>query len=385
MKKLPLILAIVFMFGVVVGCVVWYKTATTPFAETAEPLFTKEDYPRVDASLAIHPLVDAIAAGNTVVLKPSAYSPATGALLGQMIGQLFPTESVAVVQGGREENGFLLDQKFDLIFFTGSQSVGKEVLRRAAEHLTPAVLELGGKSPVIVDKTANIPLTAKRLAFGKILNAGQTCIAPDYLLIHHSKQEQFIDEFKQAVKRLHGDDVRQSPHFVRMVNERAFDRVAAYLNDGRVVAGGTTVKAERYIEPTLLADVAPTAPVMQEEIFGPLFPLLTFNTTEEAIEFVTRREKPLALYYFGENGKNIAKVLKHTSSGGACINDTIMHIANENLPFGGVGHSGMSSYHGRESFRVFSHHRAVVTTPTWLDLPFRYMPYKFFGMVKKLL
>ncbi len=334
--------------------------------------------------LLLNPLVGAISAGCTAVLKPSPYVPAVSLTIERMIAETFGEEYIAVVQGNRDVNSALLEHRYDVIFFTGSPSLGRIVMSAAAKNLTPVVLELGGKSPCIVDKSADVKIAAQRIAWGKTLNAGQTCIAPDYLLIHHSKQQQFVEEFKLAIKRLHGEDVRQSPHFVRMVNEKAFDRVAAYLNDGRVVAGGNTVREERYIEPTLLADVSPSAPVMQEEIFGPVLPMITFNEREEVERFVTEREKPLAFYYFGKEEK-AWKMIRHTSSGGACINDTIMHIANERLPFGGVGNSGMGSYHGRLSFGAFSHRRAVVITPTWLDLPFRYMPYKMWGLVKKLL
>ena len=334
--------------------------------------------------LLLNPLVGSISAGCTALLKPSPYVPNVSKTIEQMIAETFDEKYVAVVQGNRDVNAALLEQRYDIIFFTGSPSLGKLVMSAAAKNLTPVVLELGGKSPCIVDKSADVEIAAQRIAWGKTLNAGQTCIAPDYLLIHHSKQERFIEEFKKAVKRLHGDDVRQSKHFVRLVNERAFDRVFSYLNDGKVVAGGHTVREERYIEPTLLADVKPSAPVMQEEIFGPVLPMITFDEREEVVRFITEREKPLAFYYFGKEEK-AWKMIRHTSSGGACINDTIMHIANENLPFGGVGNSGMGSYHGRLSFDVFSHRRAVVITPTWLDLPFRYMPYKTFKLVKRLL
>ena len=334
--------------------------------------------------LLLNPLVGAISSGCTALLKPSPYVPNVSKTIEQMIAETFDEQYVAVVQGNRDVNAALLEQRYDIIFFTGSPSLGKLVMSAAAKNLTPVVLELGGKSPCIVDKSADVEIAAQRIAWGKTLNAGQTCIAPDYLLIHHSKQERFVEEFKKAVVRLHGEDVRQSKHFVRLVNERAFDRVAAYLNDGKVVAGGHTVREERYIEPTLLADVKPTAPVMKEEIFGPVLPMITFDKREEVVRFITEREKPLAFYYFGKEEK-AWKMIRHTSSGGACINDTIMHIANENLPFGGVGNSGMGSYHGRLSFDVFSHRRAVVITPTWLDLPFRYMPYKTFKLVKRLL
>ena len=335
--------------------------------------------------LLLNPLVGAISSGCTAILKPSPYVPHVSKVLEEMIKESFSPEFIAVVQGNREVNTALLEQRFDIIFFTGSPDLGRKVMRAASEHLTPVVLELGGKSPCIVDKDANLTMAARRIAWGKSLNAGQTCIAPDYLLVHADIKEQLISALKKEFTRLHGANPKESKHFVRIVNERAFDRLVGYIQGADVVMGGEYDREERYIAPTLIDHVDANSPIMQEEIFGPIFPIVTFSTTEEAIRFVTGREKPLALYYFGESKKNIRQVLKHTSSGGACINDTIMHIANEKLPFGGVGQSGMSAYHGKESFKVFSHHRAVVTTPTWLDLPFRYMPYKFFKWVKKLL
>ena len=334
--------------------------------------------------LLLNPLVGAISAGCTAVLKPSPYVPTVSKVIEQMIEANFDEKYIAVAQGNRDVNTALLEQKFDIIFFTGSPTLGKTVMEAAAKNLTPVVLELGGKSPCIVDKDADLKIAARRIAWGKTLNAGQTCIAPDYLLIHKSLEQPFIEEFKSAVASLHGKDVKKSRHYVRLVNDRAFERVSGYLADGEVVAGGATDPAERYIEPTLLANVSPSAKVMQEEIFGPVLPMLTFERREEVIKFITEREKPLALYYFGEEKKGW-KMVRRTSSGGACINDTIMHIANENLPFGGVGNSGMGSYHGRLSFDVFSHRRAVVATPVWIDLPFRYMPYKLFSIVKKIL
>ena len=334
--------------------------------------------------LLLNPLVGAISAGCTAILKPSPYVPQVSEVIEQMIEATFDEKYIAVVQGNREVNSALLEHRFDIIFFTGSPSLGKRVMEAAAKHLTPVILELGGKSPCIVDKGANIPLTAQRLAWGKTLNAGQTCIAPDYLLIHSSLQEEFIREFSAALERLHGKDPQLSRHFVRIVNDKSFERVSSYLADGEVVLGGKTDSGERYIAPTLLRNVSPSSPVMQEEIFGPILPMLTFERREEVINFINEREKPLALYYFGDEEKGW-KILRRTQSGGACINDTIMHIANENIPFGGVGNSGMGSYHGRLSFDAFSHRRAVVCTPTWIDLPFRYMPYKFFSLVKKIL
>ena len=334
--------------------------------------------------LLLNPLVGAISSGCTALLKPSPYVPQVSKVIEHMIKATFEERYVAVVQGNREVNQQLLEQRFDIIFFTGSPSLGRKVMEAAAKNLTPVVLELGGKSPCIVDVGADIELTARRIAWGKTLNAGQTCIAPDYLLIHTSLQEQFVEAFRKALRSLHGKDIQKSKHFVRMVNSKAFDRVASYLDDGRVVVGGNTDREELYIEPTLLADVKSDSAVMQEEIFGPVLPMIPFDTTEQAVAFVTEREKPLALYYFGRE-EQAWRVLRHTSSGGACINDTIMHIANENLPFGGVGNSGMGTYHGRLSFDAFSHRRAVVITPKWIDLPFRYMPYNMFSLVKKLL
>lgn len=334
--------------------------------------------------LLLNPLVGAISAGCTAMLKPSPYTPTVARTIEAMIREIFDEEYVAVVQGNREVNCKLFELRWDVIFFTGSPDLGRQVMEAAARHLTPVVLELGGKSPCIVDRGADIDVAARRIAWGKTLNAGQTCIAPDYLLIHHSLQEPFVKAYKEALQRLHGDDARQSPYYVRLVNDRAFERVAGYISQGKVLVGGRTDAAERYIEPTLLAEVDPAAPVMQEEIFGPVLPMRTFERIDEAVEFVTGREKPLALYYFGPEAAG-REVLRRTSSGGACLNDTIMHIANDQLPFGGVGNSGMGHYHGRESFEAFSHRRAVVITPKRFDLPFRYPPYKGFRWVKKIL
>ncbi len=344
--------------------------------------------------LLLNPLVGAISAGCTAVLKPSPYVPTVSAVIEKMIADTFAPEYIAVVQGHREINQALLSHRFDLIFFTGSPSLGKKVMEAASKHLTPVVLELGGKSPCIVDREADIKTAAKRIAWGKTLNSGQTCIAPDYLLIHESVKEQFVKAFAEAVSSLHGTDIKRHKHYVRMVNDRAFERVKGYLAEGDILYGGRTDATERFIEPTLLdmhislsdndAETrANNKEVLTEEIFGPVFPILTFNNISEVTGYITRREKPLAFYYFGReaDGWNL---LRCASSGGACINDTIMHIANEHIPFGGVGNSGMGGYHGEESFRVFSHRRSVVATGTWIDLPFRYMPYKMFGLVKKI-
>lgn len=334
--------------------------------------------------LLLNPLVGAISAGCTALLKPSPYTPHVAKTIEGLISEIFDEQYVAVVQGDREVNTLLFGMRWDAIFFTGSPALGRIVMAAAAKNLTPVVLELGGKSPCIVDRGADIEVAARRIAWGKTLNAGQTCIAPDYLLIHRPLQEPFTEAFARALQRLHGDDAQQSPHYVRLVNDRAFERVAGYLAQGKVLIGGRTDAADRYIEPTLLAEVDPASPVMQEEIFGPVLPMLPFDDIAEAVALVNDREKPLALYYFGPE-KAGREVLLRTSSGGACLNDVIMQIANDRLPFGGVGNSGMGRYHGRDSFDVFSHRRGVVESPARFDLPFRYPPYKGFRWVKKIL
>lgn len=339
--------------------------------------------------LLLNPLVGAISAGCTVVLKPSPYVPNVSTVLEQMIKSVFNEKYVAVVQGNREVNKILFSSRFDMIFFTGSPALGRKVMAAAAENLTPVVLELGGKSPCIIDSTANIKLAARRVAWGKTLNAGQTCIAPDYILIHEDVKEAFIKEFAAQMEYLHGKDIKESGHFVRLVTDKAFERVTGYLKDGNIVYGGRTDSKERFIEPTLLDIVKPDAPVMTEEIFGPIFPMITIykkdgQFKDQVTAFIKQREKPLAFYYFGcaADGWDL---IRHTSSGGGCINDTIMHIANGNVPFGGVGNSGMGHYHGKLSFDAFIHERSIVKAPTWIDLPFRYMPYKFFALIKRMM
>ena len=334
--------------------------------------------------LLLNPLVGAIAAGCTAVLKPSPYVPNVSRVLAELVAECFDDNYVAVVEGNREVNAALLKERYDIVFFTGSPDLGRVVMRSAAENLTPVVLELGGKSPVIIDKTADVDTAAKRLAWGKTLNAGQTCIAPDYLLIHRDVKEYFIERFKEAVRELHGEDVARSEHYVRMVSDAAFRRVSGYLDDGVVRCGGRVLAEERFIEPTLLDCVALDSAVMREEIFGPVLPMIEIENVDEAIEFINRREKPLALYVFA-NESDAKRVVARTSSGGACINDVIMHIANEALPFGGVGNSGMGRYHGRDSLYAFSHRRSVLATSTKIDLPFRYMPYRWFEYIKRLL
>lgn len=339
--------------------------------------------------LLLSPLVGAIAAGCTAVLKPSPYVPSVSLVIEQMIADTFAPEYITVFQGNRDVNRKLFECRWDLIFFTGSPALAKDVMAAAAKHLTPLVLELGGKSPCIVDKDADISLAARRIVWGKTINSGQTCIAPDYILIHKDVKDAFVQEFANQVKSLHGDDIRKSAHYVRMVSDKAFDRVSGYLKDGDIIYGGRTDKAERFIEPTLLDNVALDSPVMQEEIFGPVFPLITLDDngpsfSRQVIDFVNSREKPLAFYYFGKPSEGW-KIIGRTSSGGGCINDTIMHIVNGNVPFGGVGNSGMGHYHHKESFEAFTHRRSIVSSATWIDLPFKYMPYSLFDFVKKLL
>ncbi len=334
--------------------------------------------------LLLNPLVGAIAAGCTAVLKPSPYVPNVAEALDKLINECFSEEYIAVIQGHRDINSALLKERYDIIFFTGSPDLGRVVMRAAAENLTPVILELGGKSPVVVDKSANIEVAAKRIAWGKSLNAGQTCIAPDYLLIHREVKEQFIEAFKRAIVELHGEDAQRSNHYVRMVSTKAFERVSGYIKEGTIRHGGRVDALDRYIEPTLLDNVSVDSAVMREEIFGPVLPIIEIESIDQAIEFINDREKPLALYVFADEA-SAKHIIAHTSSGGACINDVIMHIANEHMPFGGVGNSGMGRYHGRDSLYTFSHRRAVLNTPTWLDLPFRYMPYKWFKRIKRLL
>ncbi|MBR6655137.1 MAG: aldehyde dehydrogenase [Alistipes sp.] len=355
------------------------KVMSEPLGNTL--IIAPWNYP---VQLLINPLIGAISAGCTAILKPSPYTPNVARALEEMVADIFDEEYVAVVQGNREVNRFLLDQRFDLIFFTGSPVLGREVMTAAAKNLTPVVLELGGKSPCIVDRDADIKVVAKRIAWGKSLNAGQTCIAPDYLLVHAEVKESFVEELQKAFTALLGHSPREAKHFVRIVSDRAFDRLIGYLDNGTIRFGGEYNREERFIAPTLLESVSPDAPVMQEEIFGPIFPLLTFTDMEEVIKFVTEREKPLAFYYFGRKSRG-EEILRHVSSGGACINDVIMHIANENTPFGGVGNSGMGAYHGKESFDAFSHRKSVLSTTTCIDPPFRYMPYRLFSLIKKLM
>ena len=339
--------------------------------------------------LLLNPLVGAISSGCTAVLKPSPYVPHVSKVIEDMIADTFDRKYIAVVPGHRDVNMKLLEKRWDLIFFTGSPALGKSVMEAASKYLTPVILELGGKSPCIVDAKADIKVAAKRIAWGKTLNSGQTCIAPDYLILHSDIKDEFLREFAAAIHELHGDDIKSSKHYVRMVNDRALERVISYIGQGEIMYGGRYDKAERFIEPTLVGNVPLDSSIMNEEIFGPVFPIIEMDDkngkfADKVVEFVNSREKPLAFYYFGKKSE-AWDVIRRTSSGGACINDTIMHIANENVPFGGVGNSGMGSYHGKLTFDAFSHRRSVIVTPTGVDLPFRYMPYKWLKVLKNIL
>lgn len=325
--------------------------------------------------LTLDPLIGAIAAGNCCVVKPSAYSPATSAIIRTLVGECFPPEYVTVVEGGRAENKALLDQKFDYIFFTGGVTVGKEVMEKAAKHLTPVTLELGGKSPCIVDHTAKLDLAAKRLVFGKLLNCGQTCVAPDYLLIERSVKERFLESVRKWIAVMYGENALTNDGYVKMINQKHFDRVCGLIDPEKVVIGGASDPATLKIQPTVMDNVTPEDAVMQEEIFGPVLPVLTFDAIEEAEAFVRSRPQPLALYLFTENKAVKERFLRRVSFGGGCINDTIIHLATSRLGFGGVGNSGMGSYHGKKSFDTFSHEKSIVDKSTWLDLPMRYAPY----------
>ena len=325
--------------------------------------------------LAMEPLVDALAAGNTAVVKPSAYAPATGAVVQKILTACFPAEYVAVVMGGRAENAQLLQQKFDLVFFTGSQSVGREVLRHTAEHLTPAVLELGGKSPCIVDETAKIPLAAKRIVFGKFLNCGQTCVAPDYILCHESVKNPLLAELKVQIEKQYGPRPLENPNYGRIVSRKHFDRLCGLISEEKVVFGGQRNAETLRIAPTVLSDVTWEDSVMQEEIFGPVLPVLTYRELDEVYTAVANQAKPLALYLFSENKKTIQQVTARCRYGGGCINDVVVHLASSNMGFGGVGESGMGAYHGKVGFDAFSHRKSILDKKTWMDLPMRYQPY----------
>ena len=333
--------------------------------------------------LTLDPLIDAIAAGNTAVVKPSAYAPCTFDVMKTMIEECFPAHYVAVVDGGRAENQALLQQRFDMIFFTGGKTVGREVLRHAAEYLTPVTLELGGKSPCIVDSTAKIRLAAKRIVFGKYLNCGQTCVAPDYILCDKRIRDELITAVLAEIEKQFGKEPLKNPNYGKIINEKHFERILGLINGEKLVYGGQSEPESLRIAPTVLNNITWDDAVMGEEIFGPLLPILTFDTLDEALDTVESHPHPLALYFFSEDKAAQKKVLDTCRFGGGCINDTIIHLATSDMPFGGVGESGMGSYHGRVGFETFSHYRSIVDKKTWMDLPIRYQ--KYTGLKEKMM
>ena len=361
------------------------KTVYTPLAQFASHSFKQAvpygntlimspwNYPFL---LTIDPLADAIAAGNTAIVKPSAYSPATSKIIEKIITECFSPEYVAVVTGGRAENAALLEQKFDFVFFTGSQAVGKEVLRHTAEHLTPAVLELGGKSPCIVDASANIKLAAKRIVFGKYLNCGQTCVAPDYILCERSVKNDFIAEVVKQIKMQYGEKPLANKDYGKIINEKHFTRLCGLIDENKVVIGGEVNADTCQIAPTVMDNVTYDDAVMGEEIFGPIMPIMIFDSFDAVVDELKDRDKPLALYLFSSDKTHIRRVTTELSYGGGCINDVVIHLATSEMGFGGVGESGMGSYHGKDGFDAFSHHKSIVDKKTWMDLPMRYQPYK---------
>ncbi len=369
------------------------KRVRTPLAQFASRSYVKPspygvtlimspwNYPLL---LTLDPLVDALAAGNTAVIKPAAYAPATSAAIKELIESTFEQKYVAVVTGGRAENACLLDQKFDYIFFTGSKGVGIEVMKKAAVHLTPVTLELGGKSPCIVDKTANLALAAKRIAFGKYLNCGQTCVAPDYVLCHASVRDRFVELLKQEITRQYGKDPLQNADYGRIVNQKHFERICSLIDENKVVHGGNTNPQTLQIAPTVMNGVTWEDAVMGEEIFGPVLPVLTFEEIDDVIKTVNSHDRPLALYIFSSNKKTVRRVTSKCTFGGGCVNDVVIHLATAHMGFGGVGESGMGAYHGKVGFDTFSHKKSIVDKKTWIDLPMRYQPYDR-GLNAKLL
>lgn len=337
--------------------------------------------------LAMSPVVGAIAAGNTVILKPSEYSAYTSGILKKILSETFEQNYVAVVNGGVEETTALLENRFDQIFFTGSPAVGKIIMKAAAKYLTPVVLELGGKSPCIVDKDVDLNLVARRIIFGKAMNSGQTCVAPDYLILHKSIRKEFYECFSRELAKIYGDDLLNNSDFGKIINEKNFDRILSYLQDGEIISGGGHSREELHIDVTLIEVTDSDAPILREEIFGPVLPVITFETTDDIEAIVARNPDPLALYLFSENRSFTDSIVDRIHFGGGCINDTLMHITNEHLPFGGRGTSGIGRYHGKHSFETFTHEKAILRSPTWFDLPLKYphVAKKYTHWVKKLL
>lgn len=336
--------------------------------------------------LAMVPLVGAIACGNCVVIKPSNYSPATSNIIKQIITKIFQNNHVAVIEGGRAVNQSLLDHKFDLIFFTGSIEVGKLVMEKAAKYLTPVVLELGGKSPCIVDKTADVKMAGKRIAWGKCLNSGQTCVAPDYLLVHKEVKEELCKEIMKNVRKMFTEYPEKNQEFPKIINRKHFDRLNALIKTGQVIYGGRSNEATNQIAFTLMDGVSWEDEIMQEEIFGPILPIIEFETIDDIIQKINQRPKPLALYLFTRSREVERQILGRISYGGGCVNDTIVHLATSYMAFGGVGESGMGAYHGKESIRTFSHSKSVLKKSNLIDIPIRYAPYEGkLGLLKKIM
>ncbi|MDN3672521.1 aldehyde dehydrogenase [Flavobacterium branchiarum] len=336
--------------------------------------------------LALCPLISAVAAGNKVILKPSELTPKTAEIITEIIQKTFHINHVEVVQGGVEVSQKLLEKRWDYIFFTGSVGVGKVVAKAAAENLTPVTLELGGKNPCIIDETANLKLAAKRIVWGKFINAGQTCIAPDYILIHKDMKDYFIGYLKDEITKAYGHNPQESSDLARIINTKNWVRLDSMIDRNKIVFGGQTDAKNLYISPTIIDEPSMESAIMQEEIFGPILPIITYKTEADIKNVIEQYEKPLALYVFSENRNFIKKIISRYSFGGGCINDTIVHFSNKRLPFGGVGHSGIGAYHGKLSFDIFSHHKGIVKKANWLDLPMRYAPYKDkLAMIKKIL
>ncbi|MDF2589246.1 MAG: aldehyde dehydrogenase [Anaerocolumna sp.] len=324
--------------------------------------------------LSIAPIIGAIAAGNCIIIKPSEFAPNVSRVIADMITENFSFNYITVIQGGLEVNEQLLDQKFDYIFFTGSVNVGKIVMEKASKHLTPVCLELGGKSPCIVDKTADIPLAAKRIAFGKFINAGQTCVAPDYVYVHSQVKDKFIKYLKKYITVFFGNDPLNNPNYPKIINEKHLKRIMNLIEGETVLVGGIS-NNKCQIAPTILDHIHPYSNIMQEEIFGPVLPIITYDSIKEVTYYINSRPKPLALYLFTTNKKLEKYICNSVSFGGGCINDTIIHLATPYMGFGGVGESGMGSYHGNTSFLTFSHRKSIVKKANWIDLPMRYHPY----------
>lgn len=360
------------------------KRVRTPLAQFASRSFTRAlpygntlimspwNYPVL---LTLEPLADALAAGNTAIIKPSAYSPASSSILKKLIEETFDEGLAALIEGGREENASLLDLDFDYIFFTGSKEVGKLVMAKAAEHLTPLTLELGGKSPCIITKNADLALSARRTAFGKLINCGQTCVAPDYILVERSVKAEFENLLRKEVVRMTGENPLENPEYGKIINIKHFSRIIRLLDESKTILGGRYDASTLKIEPTILTDVTKDDRVMQEEIFGPVFPILTYESIDECIDYINGGDHPLALYIFTSDRKEAEHVMTHTLFGGGCINDTLIHLATSEMSFGGVRQSGMGGYHGKSGFESFSHYTSIVDKKTWIDLPMRYRPY----------